>query len=156
MVQIKQVRCFWDSCRKIIFISHMVQIKRFCCVWCVDGVIRLYIPYGSDKTYNKVSAFVLTDNFISHMVQIKLFSCVLCWCGGLLYIPYGSDKTFPGPFGRDRVFLLYIPYGSDKTLWYLFCLSSAPSFISHMVQIKRPALISSIHQIHPLYPIWFR
>ena len=77
------------------FISHMVQIIQ----WKLKSIklvrINLYIPHGSDNTYQHWKKSQVPLIFISHMVQIiqtrryEAFN----WCANRLYIPHGSDNT---------------------------------------------------------------
>ena len=70
MVQIKHTRDVFMIEIYYVFISHMVQIKRY-----EDEVkalmLLLYIPYGSNKTTSLIRFLLLLFCFISHMVQIK-------------------------------------------------------------------------------------
>ena len=54
----------------------------------------LYIPHGSDNTYDEEDIKKDMPNFISHMVQIIRFKDLSFPLGDArLYIPHGSDNT---------------------------------------------------------------
>ena len=79
---------------KILFISHMVQMKVYCCyqlllqaIFFISHMVQMKVVEGYVITSRKA-------NFISHMVQMKeLVPDMFENVGRFLYIPHGSDES---------------------------------------------------------------
>ena len=56
----------------LIFISHMVQMKETLLKTSGLSIHELYIPHGSDESFNDTISFSVSPFFISHMVQMKV------------------------------------------------------------------------------------
>ena len=54
------------------FISHMVQMKENVYKKTKNAFSHLYIPHGSDESYNFTHKEPPVSCFISHMVQMKV------------------------------------------------------------------------------------
>jgi len=97
---------------------------------------HLYIPHGSDNTPNQIAGDAEVGNFISHMVQIIpgflniSWKVLTCFISHMVQIILVTSCNSP-----SCSFRLYIPHGSDNT--------------PH-------AEIYREYEIEALYPTWFR
>ena len=101
--------------RTEIFISHMVQMKVIFYVVYMQNLIMLYIPHGSDESYNIWEIEKSNISFISHMVQMKATRTRIINNVFKLYIPHGSDERKEKTIWLAIKTILYIPHGSDES-----------------------------------------
>ena len=149
--------CCFCRYQKLLFISHMVQMKqiKFACLmyvmknlyltwfrWNFKNVsekihsAKIYIPHGSDETS---SFFHQLD-----IVQTYLYPTWFRWNLAADRKRWITQKS------------IYIPHGSDETLINYSSWKIPFLFISHMVQMKQTTIRTNISLFWHLYPTWFR